>query len=279
MSVTVDAPYAPYVDVDRERFRWRFGLSPLALEDWIEWGPDAEWAITEKRRINAEHHDTVFASIDGIEPEVIEVADALLAHVRSRWPDRYSGAELDPELHPLEAAARLVPEDLVLLVERNGRLVFGGGSVCFPNRWDLRSKLGRTLAEVHAPVPRLNDQLGTRIDSFLAHLTPERAFTRVGWGIIDTDELFTPPSDTPRTTPRVADLHLRVERETLRRFPETKCVLFTFRTHLTPLAAAPEPAALAAAVDVLPADVREYKQLIDIADELVTVLVGTIPQA
>ena len=38
------------------------------------------------------------------------------------------------------------------MVERDGRLVFGAGSVCFPNRWDLRSKLGLTLADVHAPV-------------------------------------------------------------------------------------------------------------------------------
>ncbi len=275
MSVTVDAPYTPYADVDHERFRWRFGLSPLDLDDWIEWGPDAETMISAKRRINAEHHDTVFAAIDGIEPDAQEVATDLLAHVEARWPDRYAEADLDPDLHPLDAAARLVPEDLVLLVERNGRLVFGGGSVCFPNRWDLRSKLGRTLAEVHEPVPRLNEQLGTRIDSFLAHLTPERAFTRVGWGIIDTAELFTPPTRTPAPTPDLADLHLRVERETLRRFPRTNCVLFTFRTHVTPLAAVPEPAALAAAIEVLPADVRAYKQLHDIADELVKHLVGT----
>ena len=59
---------------------------------------------------------------------------------RARWP-------LDgSSLHPLDVASRLVQEDLIVMIEhRRRRMVFGAGSVCFPNRWDLRSKLGRSL--------------------------------------------------------------------------------------------------------------------------------------
>ena len=63
-----------------------------------------------------------------------------------------------------------------------GTLVFGAGSVCFPNRWDLRSKLGLPLRDVHAPVDLLNEQLGETIDRFFDRLTPERSFWRLGWG-------------------------------------------------------------------------------------------------
>ena len=122
-----------------------------------------------------------------------------------------------PTLHPLDAAARLVPEDLVLLVERDGRLVFGGGSVCFPNRWDLRSKLGLSMAGVHAPVDRLNDQLEAPIDGFFDRLTPERSFWRLGWGVLDTADWYTPVDGTasPRPVAPAPDQHyLRVERET-----------------------------------------------------------------
>ena len=253
-----------------EAFRWRLGVRPLDLDDWIELGPDADAAIDAKAQVMAQFPDTVFAVLDDeIEHESREVADALVAHLRRRWPEQYGDAVLDPALHPLDAAARLVPEDLVLLVERDGQLVFGGGSVCFPNRWDLRSKIGLTMAGVHAPVDRLNDQLEAPIDSFFDRLTPERSFWRLGWGILDTADWYTPVDGTaaPRPDAPVADHHyVRVERETLRRFPDTRCVLFTIRTYVTPiLRAAPSPEVagrLAAALDSLPDDVRDYKDLV-----------------
>jgi hypothetical protein len=59
-------------------------------------------------------------------------------------------------------------------------------------------------------------------------------------------------------------LFLRVERETLRRFPETECVLFTIRTYIRPLShlvERPEDARrLADALSQLPDDVRDYKR-------------------
>jgi hypothetical protein len=204
-----------------------------------------------------------------------EVADALVAHLRHRWPDRCGDAVLDQTLHPLDAAARLVPEDLVLLVERDGELVFGGGSVCFPNRWDLRSKLGLTMAGVHAPVDRLNDQLEAPIDGFFDRLTPERSFWRLGWGVLDTADWYTPIDGTASPRPVEPDpdqYYLRVERETLRRFPGTGCILFTIRTYVTPILAScatpAEATRLAAALDSLPADVRDYKDLVTTAHVL-----------
>ena len=54
--------------------------------------------------------------------------------------------------------------------------------------------------------------------------------------MLDSADLYQPVDGTaaPRPTSPVADdLVVRVERETLRRFPATGCVLFTIRTHLT----------------------------------------------
>ncbi len=180
-----------------EAFRWRLGVRPLDLRDWIELGPDAEVAIASKGPLMERHADTVFAVLDEqVRDEATEVADALVAHLRDRWPDRYGGVSLDSSLHPLDAAARLVPEDLVLLVERDGQLVFGGGSVCFPNRWDLASKIGLTMAGVHQPVDRLNEHLQAPIDSFFERLTPRRSFWRLGWGVLDTADWYTPLDGT-----------------------------------------------------------------------------------
>jgi hypothetical protein len=278
--------YLPFMDgpapTDPSAFRWRLGVRPLDLDDWIELGSDADEAIAAKQSLNAEHPDTVFAVLDGVEPESSEVATALVEHLRMRWPDRYGDVRPDPALHPLDAAARLVPEDLVLLVERDGRLVFGGGSVCFPNRWDLRSKLGLSMADVHAPVAQLNEQLEAPIDSFFDRLTPSRSYWRLGWGVLDTPNWYTPLDGTaaPRPVdPAPEDLFLRVERETLRRFPNTNCVLFTIRTYVAPvLAVAGDRTVadrLADSLAALPDDVRGYKDVRTTADALIATLRGT----
>lgn len=273
-----EIPHRPYVGGP---FRWRLGLRPLEVAEWIEVRDDHDEQMAAKAAVLADHHETAFAVLDDVTDAAAEVLDTLVDHLRRTFPDHgiaERAGSIDTSLHPLDAAGRLVQEDLVLMVERNGRLVFGGGSVCFPNRWDLRSKLGRTMAEVHAPVARLNEQLGEPIDRFLDRLTPERSFWRLGWGVLDTDHLYqavdatAPPrpgtglAGTDSTgEPSIDEMYLRVERETLRRFPLTRCVLFTIRTHLTCLrtvAADPvEAGRLAEALDALPADVADYKQL------------------
>jgi hypothetical protein len=259
-------PYEPYAESPSATFRWRLGVRPLSLDQWLEITDHRDTELATKAQIMATHPHTAFAVLDdGIADESHEIADAVLAHLRSHHDPTIT---LDTSLHPLDAAARLVQEDLVVMVERDGRLVFGGGSVCFPNRWDLRSKLGMTMAEVHDPVSLLNEQLGDTVDAFLARLTPQRPVWRLGWGVLDTDELYQPTDGT--AAPRPVDAppaahHLRVERETLRCFPATGCVLFTIHTHLTPLMdvidSATSAVALADALDSMPAPIAEYKQL------------------
>lgn len=271
MAIVDELPYRPWrqrgVVVDGS-FRWRLGTRPLDLDDWIEFGPDGDAWVAEKAAVMRDHADTAFAVVDGIEPDCGEIADALVEHLGRSSPDRSVG--LDPLLHPLDAAARLVPDDLVVMVEREGHLVFGGGSVCFPNRWDLRSKLGRSIADVHAPVARLNDQLEQAVDSFFDRLEPDRSFWRLGWGILDTAAGYTPIDGTaaPRPErPTIDDLHVRVERETLRRFPVHRSVLFTIRTYVAPLttvlADPDDRQAIVRIVDAMPDEVRRYKDIDD----------------
>lgn len=274
-------PYLPFTErgsIVDGAFRWRLGVRPLDLDDWIQFGDDGDRWVAEKQQVCADHHETVFAVMDGIDAEAGEVAATLVSHVKERWPDRR--CTLDSSLHPLDAVARLVPEDLVLMVEREGRLVFGGGSVCFPNRWDLRSKLGLTMAEVHAPVPELNRQLRPSIDRFLNRLTAEQAYWRLGWGLIDVADGYTPTDGTASARPPSIEpeaLMLRVERETLRRFPTSGCVLFTIRTYIrSVMDAVPTAAdrvALSAALDAMGETIREYKDLLTLGDELALKLI------
>lgn len=258
-------PYRPYAET-KPPFRWRLGLRPLDLADWIEIDERYAIEIAEKERVMGAHPDTAFAVLDDerVTAASAEVLELVSVHLRSvPVPE----PRPRPDLHPLDAAGRLVQEDLVLLVEIDGQLICGGGSVCFPNRWDLRSKIGLPLTAIHAPVPRLNEQLGEATDRFLERLTPERPMWRLGWGVLDTDELYQAVDGTatrPAAGVPPSDHHLRVERETLRRLPATGAVLFTIRTHVTPLSGISrgvEASTLADAIDDLPHDVAVYKEL------------------
>ncbi len=274
-ALPVHRPYLP------GPFRWRLGLRPLDVDDWIEIRDDHDHQMAVKAQVLADHHATAFGAIEGVESEATEVLEALVDHLRHRFPARYASVEPHATVHPLDAAGRLVQEDLALLVERDGQLVFGAGSICFPNRWDLRSKLGLPLHDVHAPVARLNAELAGPIDRFFERLTPERSFWRLGWGILDTPELYqavdgTAPSrplDSSTADVGFDDLHLRVERETVRRFPRTGAVLFTIRTHITTLrdlvTEPAETALLAEAVAAMPDDVARYKQLDELGGRIV----------
>lgn len=283
---TGDPDYAPYTDGPAGPFRWRLGLRPLDLDDWIEIGDNYAADLARKQEVRERHGDTVFVARPDALDACTEVLDALVEHLVARWPDDFSrsGGDvvnrrtaerlvLTGERHPLDVASRLVQEDLIVMVpaadgDHAGELVFAAGSVCFPNRWDLPSKLGRPLAAVHAPVSRLNDELGDPIARFLDRLTPARSFWRLGWGVIDTDDLYQPLDGTAAPRPgrlTLDDLHVRVERETLRRFPRTGCVLFTIRTYLRPLREVAADAAqfgrLAELLASMPDDVAGYKQL------------------
>lgn len=251
--------FQPYLDVAPTPFRWRLGVRPLDLADWFQSDEHTDRQRVAKARIMHEHAATAFVVMDDVHDEAAEVLAAVV--------DWSGGSAVDQSLHSLDAAARLVPDDLVLLVERDGGLVCGGGSVCFPNRWDLRSKVGLAMREIHAPVAGLNEQLADPIDGFLQRLMPARSFWRLGWGVLDTDELYQAVDGTAPPRPIEASPsshHLRVERETLRRFPDTRCILFTIRTHVTALGDMPandDALTLAAAIEGLPTDVAEYKQL------------------
>lgn len=290
--------YQPYA---AGTFRWRLALRPLDLADWIQIGDDYDHEMQRKNDVLAAHYDTVVATLPDVETDCAEVLVALAEHLASTFPQwfaiedgrivnvhRNESFPLRPDAdgrwseHPLAIAGRLVQEDMALLVERDGRRVFGAGTVCFPNRWDLRSKLGRTMAEVHEPVSRLNEQLEGPIDDFFARLSTDKPFWRLGWGVLDTDDLYQPLDGTasvPPPVPPVGDpgtpdrLFLRVERETLRRFPRTNCVLFTIRTYIRPLshlAARPDDAArLADALVNLPPDVADYKKVAELSPSAV----------
>ena len=282
--------YAPYRDGP---FRLSMGLERLALDDWIE--PDDTFAsqLREKERRLSERPHEVFAALPQAAAGSAETLALLVEHLPTRFPQLYrrSGAEMEnlvtgqrwdvtnDDLHPLDLAGRLVQEDLCLMQRRpdTGKYHLVGASLCFPTRWKLADKLGKPLNAIHAPIPGYAEQLAVSMDRFFDRLHVDKPVWRLNWSVMDDPTLFQPGGHgrtgvNPAVTVHNAGdtLWLRMERQTLRRMPDSLDILFTIRVHVQPLsrlARRPERAAqLAAAIRALPEPLRRYKSLPPIID-------------
>lgn len=235
---------------------FQIGLKPLDPQAWIEVDERLGAYLDEKARLRVSHRDEVFVAEAGTEAAQAEVLGLLIEHLPRRFPEIYQRHETEMEiiplrrtvplapggLAPLQVAASLVQEDLVLLrkSENGWRLV--AAALDFPSSWSLREKFGRPMHDVHGPVPGFG--AGTRnagmIERIFDNLRPEMPVTRWNWSLFGDDRLFHPEGghpDQPRFGADGESVYLRVERQTLRKLPVSGDILFTIRISVDPLAA------------------------------------------
>lgn len=283
------------------------GLKPLDPADWIEVDDHLLPYLAEKRRLYAEIPERVFVEEDDTRDAQQEVLDLLGTHLLEKFPDTYrrtgSGVEavgaasrltapsgLDGA--PLVAASLLIQEDLILMRRDDNGWRLVAGSLCFPSSWSLVEKFGRPLQDIHAPVPGFGP--GTRPAELINRMfdgLQGQAVERYNWSIQSGDALYHPLSDLQRidrATNRPSrfpdgdiDAHafIRVERQTLRKLPASRDILFTIRIHLDPLAVLarhPDRGKLAmsfaAQLEALDLAQLDYKGLTSDRDRLVVVL-------
>lgn len=130
------------------------------------------------------------------------------------------------------------PDIVWMHPDSNGTYRLTGGVVCFPSSWALREKLGRPMAEVHAPVPGLNEALGRQIDTFLHRTSPGAVWRRENWSLSRDGELNHHPSrQRPRldATITVQEVWLRLEHQLLMKLPQSGSVLFGIRIEVVPV--------------------------------------------
>lgn len=281
-----------YVPVEARPWRLTMGLRPLDLARWLEVDQLRPVELAEKHRLLREAPERVVAVLPGSEPASADLFDAIVGHLERYHPgtvtrrpdgsvqDRGTGGVVDPAvMHPIDAAARLVQEDLCVMEHREGSWILTAASVCFPSRWDLASKLGRDLMTIHHPVPGYAEALGRPADAFFDRLRPERPVWRLNWTLIDLPDLHQ-PDPTARARPAAPltdpgrDLWFRVERQTLRRLTDRPAITFTIRTYVTPLGElmSTHPGvgdALRLALTTAPVDTVAYKGWQGIVEPLV----------
>ena len=203
--------------------------------------------LLTKTELLYDRHEDVFSALPNSTAASAEVLEMITTHLAAHYPD--IPLDVDPSLHPLEAAARLIPEDLLILAPRqrndgNGATqtdwCLVAGALCFPAHWVLQKKMGKPLAAIHEPVPHYTEVLRDHVDRFFTSMKIGTISMRMNWSLQTDDALYAPVrlhQPDPFLGMTGDQIHLRVERQTLRKLPQTGNVLFTIRTYLAPVSA------------------------------------------
>jgi dimethylamine monooxygenase subunit A len=260
----------PYVPVDAKGWRLSMGLRPLESAAWLEIDDHFDEELVLKARLLAEDYDAVVAT----NPEGDDASRELLGEIRENLRLHHPGIDtaIDDSEHPIVAASRLVQEDLCVLV-RDDVWRLRAACVCFPSRWDLASKIGTTLDDIHGPVPGYDVELSRPTNAFFERLKPDRAFWRLNWTLLDSPTLYQPASARRAPEGGPEKWYFRVERQTLRSLPRTKAVAFTIRTYVASASALCQrdemfAGTLIHAIESAPDSVQEYKGWTGVAVQL-----------
>ena len=232
-------------------FKLKLGLRARSEAEWLPsddiFGNDLTRAeqIALKARLLAKHYQDVFSAM----PNTMTAGDEVLAMVRQHLKTYHNAcmATSDSGVHPLDMAARLIPEDLLLLAPFQDVAVndtdatkwhLVAASLCFPAHWVLAEKMGKPLAAIHDPVPHYDERLAAPVDRFFNKMTVGPISSRMNWSLQIGKDLFTPHRAARKAVSGDIDndeLCLRLENQTLRKLPQTGLVLFTIRTHIEPV--------------------------------------------
>lgn len=284
--------YTPY---DGSSKPFTIGLLQLEPDRWIEPDEDLVEQIKLKRELVAEHGERVLRAEPGTEAAQQEVLDLLIEYLPAHHPDRYCLGDgrlnvtglttdlIDTAMMPLQRAGLLVQDDLVIMRNGEDGWRIAAAFLAFPSSWRLSEKFGRSMDEVHAPVPGFEG--GSRnaglINRMFDNLSPDRIVVRWNWSVNWSHALYHPDAKSAEEKRGVPaeKAFIRVERQTLRKLPGSGDILFTIRIYLDPVTAIlsqPNGAELAASMaeqlEAMSDDETAYKGLAEKRSELVALL-------
>lgn len=224
-------PHFPLTD---QPFKAQMGLKLLDLKDWLEMGEDRAEQLEEKARLLRENRDAVLQVHDEeiARPAALELHKVVWEHLRQYHADLSLPTQGSPQSasDALADLARVVQEDFCLLSPRDQTLQ--AALVCFPSRWKLAEKMGRDSFGVHQNVSHFQS-IARPTSLALAQLS--KPLVRFNWTIHDSNELFAPegkPGQELNPDEVLDNTYFRVERQTLRRLPDSQAVAFSIRTYV-----------------------------------------------
>jgi len=267
----------------------RIGLKPINTKNWLEIDDNFKNENNLKKNLLSSRRHEVFQANDNSHSAQKELLKMVTEHLKKYHSEKYSFKDqnifikatgesinlLDSNTPPIETASLLVQEDLILMMPKKNKFYLEAAVLTSPSHWSLVEKFSKNLIDLHEGVPGYEEKIGSRVDEIFNKLPSDRILERLNWSIYDSPELFQPVGSKPEVTMKrkdIRDLHLRVERQTIRKIPDQGSIVFTVRVHVDPLLSISKEQDLLddlnLAIANLPQEMKEYKAMDQIEKEV-----------
>ena len=251
-------------------YRWaaadfQLGLRPIRPENWILIGAGHAEMMRQKCERLDNHRRFYYRTLPNSLPAQRELRERVMAHLAADHPQSFekSGSVVrslitgqtldlnDDSTEPLIQVSYLIEEDFMLLEEVGGTIQITAASNAYSSSGRLVGSVGHEMEWAHEPVPQLTRKLGGKINRVLGSIHAAAPCERFNWQITPMATVFFPHDDPHaanaaamhevlaelrRDPARAGEfLWMRVERQTLRRLPDSNAVAFSLHTYSDPL--------------------------------------------
>ncbi|TVY19269.1 hypothetical protein LARI1_G002376, partial [Lachnellula arida] len=181
---------------------------------WLEVDNQYASSVKERQELFRQYGSKVLDFLPGSELVCKELMEMCLQFYCARYPFYFSLSsdkstfhnkllQTDTDIksiHPLHVLLNNVPEDfgIVLRNEKDGMYYFRAGLICSSLGWNVGTKIGMSLQEIHQPIPDYKEKMSLSMD-------------------------------------RIEECNLRVDWQTLRRLPLSGGIVFNFTALFTPV--------------------------------------------
>ncbi|PYH98681.1 hypothetical protein BO71DRAFT_33126 [Aspergillus ellipticus CBS 707.79] len=265
-GVPLPQPY-PEFDIDKalprpyRPFRWSYhqtmSLTKLETDWWIELENTYRERVAQRKELYAKHGSSVLGYLPGSELACKELMEMVLQFICARYPqyfvledkrifhNKILGTKQEiKSKHPLEILIDNVPEDFGIMLrdEKTGYYFLRAGVICSSLGWNVGTKIGMQLHQIHETIPDYKEKMQFSMDRFFTKMPVDKPIQRGSWGMEVGQPLYMPQGD-PHEALRLAqdpslkleDCNLRVDWQTLRRLPFSAAVVFNFKALFTPV--------------------------------------------
>jgi hypothetical protein len=158
-------------------------LTKLEPNWWIEIENTYKVRIAQRKRLYAEHGEAVLQWLPGSELACKELMEMVLQFLCARYPQHFHlhsdkktfenkilGTTQDVKSkHPLLVLLDNVPEDFAITLRdpETGYYHFRAGMICSALGWNVGTKIGMNLQQIHAPIPDYKEKMQFSMDRYV----------------------------------------------------------------------------------------------------------------
>jgi hypothetical protein len=225
---------------------------------WLEVENTYVSRVNERKELFQKYGRMVLDYLPGSELVCKELMEMCLQFYCARYPKHFSlsfdkktfhngllNEDTDiKSMHPLHVLLNNVPEDfaIVLRNENDGMYYFRAGVICSSLGWNVSTKIGMQLKEIHKPIPDYKEKMSFSMDRYFSKMPTNAPIQRGSWGLEVGRPLFMPPGDpheklreSQHESLTIEECTLRVDWQTLRRLPLSAGIVFNFKALFTPV--------------------------------------------